>query len=152
MKVSMTLAAALVCAAGLATPALTQTSTADYARTGGGGLLLNNMELKQSPEGSRENAVGMNGHVLIFQADYNLCLKTSPDLAYRWCLNDEAKTTWMNTRKVVFVNGTLKALDGAGKTVWKSTAKADPYAKLIITPEGKLVTMNASGAVYWSRP
>ena len=99
----------------------------------------------------------MNGYSLIFQHDYNLCLVKAGqggeagDYA-GWCVGDEKSSTYMNTRKVLFDKGTLKALDAAGKVIWQSTPKSDPYAKLIISPQGKLMITNAVGAVYWSKP
>jgi len=32
-----------------------------------------------------------------------------------------------------------------------STPKKDPYAKIIIAPNGQLMITNAVGAVYWSK-
>jgi hypothetical protein len=144
----------------MASTAVAQDYGAEYAKTKGGGLFLNNMELKQSPaegKNSARESVGMNGYVLTFQQDYNLCLKRQGQGgevgAYAgWCVSDEKPSTFMNTRKVVFDKGTLKALDGAGKVIWQSTPKNDPYAKIIISPQGKLMITNAVGAVYWSKP
>lgn len=134
---------------------------AEYAKTKKGGLLLDKMELKQSrpdAKGSFENAVAMNGHALVFQHDFNVCLvkmepgaKAFTPAGVRWCVSQEAKAAYKNTRKVIFANGMLQCLDAAGKVVWASTPKKDPFAKIIIAPNGQLMITNAGGAVYWSK-
>ena len=160
MSISRNYGMHVVAAFLMAATAAAQDYGAEYAKTKGGGLLLNNMELKQSAavgKNSAKEAVGMNGYSLIFQHDYNLCLVKAGqggeagDYA-GWCVGDEKSSTYMNTRKVLFDKGTLKALDAAGKVIWQSTPKNDPYAKLIISPQGKLMITNAVGAVYWSKP
>ena len=146
----------------VALPAIAQNSYGvEYANTKKGGLLLNNMELKQSPPDGKNSAresVGMNGHALIFQHDYNVCLvKSNPNASdykagdYKWCVGDEAKATFKNTRKVMFTNGMLQCSDASGKVIWSSAKKADPFAKIIIAPNGQLMITNAGGAVYWSK-
>ncbi len=60
------------------------------------------MDLKQTLPGSLDAyAVSMNGHLLIFQQDYNLCLKRKDrqSLTHRWCVSDEARSTYMSTRR-----------------------------------------------------
>lgn len=155
--------AALVLAAavGLPTVASAQGYGVEYAKTKGGGLLLNKMELKQSPPdsvNSKREAVGMNGYALVFQHDYNVCLvKSTPGTAsftasdYRWCVNNEMGNRYQQIRKVIFEDGMLKCLDGTGKPIWASALKKDPYAKIIISPQGELMITNAAGAVYWSK-
>jgi hypothetical protein len=159
-----TIAALALGLMAIALPAVAQDSYGvEYAKTKGGGLLLNNMELKQSPadgKNSKRDSVGMNGYGLIFQSDSNVCLKKSDPASgdytlsdYRWCVNDEPtmKTAYRNTRKVMFANGMLQCLDAAGKVIWSSTPKKDPFAKIIIAPNGQLMITNAGGAVYWSK-
>ena len=134
---------------------------AEYAKTKKGGLLLDKMELKQSrpdAQGSFENAVAMNGYALVFQHDSNVCLvkmepgaKAFTPAGVRWCVSQEANPAYKNIRKVIFANGMLQGLDAAGKVVWTSHKKADPFAKIIIAPNGQLMITNAVGAVYWSK-
>lgn len=119
---------------------------AEYAKTKKGGLLLDKMERKQSrpdAKGSFENAVARNGHALVFQHDSNRCLvkmepgaKAFTPAGVRWCVSQEAKAAYKNTRKGIFVNGMLQCLDAAGKVVWTSHKKADPFAKLIMASTG----------------
>jgi len=144
-------------------PAAAQNSYGvEYAKTKGGGLLLNNMELKQSPRDGKNSAresVGMNGHALIFQHDYNVCLVKSTSTGdykpsdFRWCVSGEPgmNPKFQQTRKVLFVNGMLQCLDASGKVIWSTTPKKDPYAKIIIAPNGQLLITNAGGAVYWTK-
>lgn len=112
------------------------------------GLMYDGQEIRRT-EGS--TALVMNGHKLVYQADGNLCLQTV-DNGHRWCVNDHIGADYQKTSKVVFQKGVLKVLDAGGKQLWATRSVADPYAKLVITPQGKLQTTNAANALYWENP
>lgn len=121
-----------------------QTYEQTYAKSGKGGLLLNDMELK------RNEAVAMNGYKLIFQHDGNICLQKQPN-THVWCVNDMIGQKYQEIAKVKFEKGTLIIYDNKGAKLWSTRSVADPYAKIIITPDGKLTTMSSVGAVYWQK-
>jgi len=133
-----------------ATQATAQTYEQTYAKSGKGGLLLNNMELKRSPKGQVAEAVAMNGYRLIFQNDSNICVQKQPS-THVWCVNDMIGNKFQQISKVKFEKGTLIAYDAKGAKLWSTRPVADPYAKIIITPEGKLTTMSSVGVVYWQK-
>jgi hypothetical protein len=111
------------------------------------GLFLDSEELSKA-----KARYGMNGYALAFQSDNNVCLQKTDGTYGGWCTNDEFPD-WKKTAKVKFVQGSLQAMDDKGKVIWQTRGTVkDPYARLIISPEGKLMIINAAGAVYWFRP
>ena len=131
-------------------PASAQTYAQTYAKTGKGGLLLDGMELKRSPKDKVSEAVSMNGYMLIFQSDSNLCVQ-KVDRSHVWCINDTIGSKYSQIAKVKFEKGTLIAYDAKGGKLWSTRTVADPYAKLILTPQGKLQTTSSVGVVYWEK-
>ena len=119
----------------------------------GGGLLLNNKELKQTVRnGSLENAVSMNKYALVFQHDYNLCIQTWPGMQYRRCISDEG-ANYSPPRKLIYKNVQLRALDANGQSVWETVNPNDPTARLMFAYSGKLVSISADGKKqYWAWP
>lgn len=133
-----------------ATQAAAQTYEQTFAKSGNGGLLLNNMELKRSPKGKVAEAVAMNGYQLIFQNDSNICVQKQPT-THVWCVNDMIGDKYKQITKVKFEKGTLIAYDAKGAKLWSTRPVSDPHAKIIITPQGKLTTMSSVGSVYWQK-
>lgn len=131
--------------AGVSTIAQAQ----DWSAYKRGGLLMHNDVLEQTTKsGSRENSVGMNGHILIFQPDNNLCVNTSPGMKWKWCVSDEG-ADYRKIRKVIFQNGQLKALDGNGNPVWQSFDPEDNDTRLVISETGDVISITRSGAKNW---
>lgn len=99
---------------------------------------------------SREQFVSMNGYRLQVNPDGNLCLfaETGPN-PHRWCVNDEIGEKYAQIERVAFEDGVLSAYDANKAKLWSTRPVSDPYAKLTITTEGRLVITSASGALYW---
>ncbi|MFT4090335.1 MAG: hypothetical protein QM645_06355 [Asticcacaulis sp.] len=123
-----------------AVPAMSQTIST--------GMMYDGQEIRRT-EGV--TSLVMNGHKLELQSDGNLCLKTVQN-GHRWCVNDHIGANYQQVSKVVFQRGVLKVLDANGKQLWATRNVADPYAKLVITPQGKLQTTSSVGALYWENP
>ena len=129
---------------GLPAIAADQDWATKYAKTGKG-LLTNDQEMTLGMH------VNMSGYFLHHKNDHDLCLAKDTTTDYSWCMSKELPT-YKNVRKILFTLGMLQALDGAGKVIWHTTPKKDPYAKIMISPEGTLMITNSVGAIYWSKP
>lgn len=108
------------------------------------------VELRQSRQGSLQGAFVANGYALQWQADGNVCLNKGSETYAGWCLSEESPS-FANARKVLFRQGTLTVLDGAGQRIWQSTPANDPAAKLDITPQGRLQITDGAGKILWSK-
>ena len=126
-------------------------SAQEWADYTAGGLLLQDMDLERSPgsgSGMMENAVGMNGHVLKYQPDSNVCIRTSDD-SWMWCISDDG-ASYADTAQVNFRDGQLRALDASGNEVWASPNPGDSGARLVLSNEGRLESIDQGGNIHWS--
>ncbi|HET9047838.1 MAG TPA: VWD domain-containing protein [Chiayiivirga sp.] len=95
---------------------------------------------------------GMEGHYITFQNDGNLCVYTSQDNRFVWCINNDPAVNYANAAAVEMTrDGRLAVTDADGGLIWQAPATAPQSGSGVhLTGDGVLEIRAPSGALVWS--
>lgn len=99
----------------------------------------------------RGNRHVMEGHYVTFQKDGNLCVYTTADNRFVWCVNNDPKINYQAADAVELTKeGQLVMRDAKGAVLWAAPAKPNPGARVVLSPSGALELRDGANALLWT--